>query len=162
MEKKALILTCEKLPDGTYKINISARKNLCVYPAYVSSSSLTVGNRLELVYFESVKATINLSGTTLSISIDKWPDGFEEIITCYNFDSFPQDITDCPNANKLKKSRADFARRPIIDIPDVRKEDYYITLFARSGTNVVPLTRIKYALKDNIDVVYTVTKTLRQ
>lgn len=159
MEKKALILTCEKLPDGTYKINISARKNLCVYPAYVSSSSLTVGNRLELVYFESVKATINLSGTTLSISIDKWPDGFEEIITCYNFDSFPQDITDCPNANKLKKSRADFARRPIIDIPDVRKEDYYITLFARSGTNVVPLTRIKYALKDNIDVVYTVTKT---
>ena len=160
MEAKAKKINASKNPDGAYVINMSGHKQMYVYPAYNISGTLTVGSVQHLVYVEPVKVSATVSGSSLCLALDKWPDGVDQIYICYADDAFPQDITDCDRANRIPVSKAAYLKRPMLDIPNIRMMNYYITLIARNSGNYVPVATIKYNLKETQEIRYSVSKAL--
>lgn len=160
MEKKAKKLNYEKLSDGKYKVDMSDKKSMFVYPTINMSGSLMVGNIIPLTYIELVDIAASVSGSTLCLTISEWPEGMEQIAVCYDFNAFPMDSTDCDRANKIIVHKKDYDKNPILAVPGVKTEKYYISLFARSAgdetlmgnkeVNLAKKSEIRYSVKKNI------------
>lgn len=159
MEAKAKKINAVKNSSGAYVIDMAGQKEMFVYPVYNISGTFTVGNMLHLVYVEPVKVSASVSGSSLCLALEKWPDGVDQIYVCYADDSFPQDIMDCDRANRIPVSKAAYQKRPMLDIQNIKMMDYYITLIARKSGNDVPIATVKYSLNSSTDIHYSVTKS---
>ncbi len=155
MERKTKKLNAVKGDDGSYTVDMSGMKEMYIYPVINVYNTLTVGNIIALTYIEPISVKASVSGTTLCLNIEKWPENAEQIIICYNHDTFPQDVTDCDRANKIPVPKALFDRMHLLEIPNVKLQDYFITLFARKGRENVPICTVKFSNKETKTIRYS-------
>ena len=155
MERKAKKLNAVQQSDGSFVIDMHGAKEMFIYPVINISNTLTVGNLVTLNYIEPISVKASISGSSLCLHLEKWPDKTNQIVICYNNDTFPQDITDCDRANKIPVSKALFDNTHMLEIPNVKLQDYYITLFARKVRENIPICTVYFSNRQTQTVRYS-------
>lgn len=160
MESKTKRLDAVKLSDGSFVVDMADRKTMLVYPAIVMGMSLVVGNIITLQYIKMSDVDVSVSGSSLCIMLDEFPEGTDQIIVCYNFDGYPIDSTDCERGHRISVSKANYLRDRIVRIPNVKQGNYYISVFAKSGREEMLIANKLTKLAQTSTIVYSMTKTL--
>lgn len=160
MENKAKRLDARKLSDGKYIVDMAGLKSMLVYPAIAMSGSLIVGNILTLQYIRQSAVNLSVSGNTLCVMLDEFPEGMDQIIVCYNFDDYPADSTDCERGHRISVSRAAYQRDKIVRIPITKQGEYHISVFARKGRDEMLIANKFTRLAKTEIISYTMSKAL--
>lgn len=159
MENKTKHLDAVKLSDGSFLVDMAGRKSMLVYPAIMMTGSLVVGNILTLQYIKQSDVEVSVSGSSLCVTLDEFPDGVDQIIICYNFDGYPMDSADCERGHRISVSKVNYLRDKIVRIPNVKQGDYYISVFAKSGLDEMLIANKLAKLARTATIVYSMTKT---
>ena len=160
MESKTKRLDALKLSDGSFRVDMADRKTMLVYPAIDMGGALMVGNILTLQYIKMSDVDVSVSGSSLCIMLDEFPEGMDQIIICYNFDGYPMDSADCERGHRISVSKANYLRDKIVRIPNVKQGDYYISVFAKSGRDEMLIANKLTKLAQTSTIVYSMTRTL--
>lgn len=159
IERKAKKLSCVKLPDGRYKVDMNGMKKMIVYPAFQISGSLMVGSFITLTYIKRINIRSNVSGSALCMFIDNWPENAERLLICYSFEGFPEDSGDCEAAKRIIVSKADFMKNKSLEIRPIQQKHYYISLFARSGRDDILIGNHEENLEKPKEIRYYLRKS---
>lgn len=160
MESKTKRLDAVRLSDGSFVVDMTDRKTMLVYPAIVMGMSLVVGNIIALQYIKMSDVNVSVSGSSLCVMLDEFPENADQIIICYNFDGYPVDSADCERSHRISVTKANYLRDKIIKIPNVKQGNYFISVFAKSGRDEMLIANKLTKLAKTETITYSMTKTL--
>lgn len=154
LQQRAKPLNVTPLGTNRYSVKLNGKTEMQVYPVVIRGATATLGNRLSLIYVTPMKVkNMVLAGQSLCITPECWPEGAQQMLLCYNSDSFPESHTDCDSRTVIQASQ--FKQEGVLRLPINKLQTYYISFFARKGTETVPIGTLTFDNSKKIRITYS-------
>lgn len=152
-------LVCVPKGENRFLSRLASGKDAYVYPLYIRDNMATIGGLLVLKHIKPMRIIGNpvVSGNRLSLRVDEWPQGSDAVYLCFNDDAYPEDRTDCDGHHVIFAN--EYRSKELLELPGLREQAYYITVFARQGGDYIPIcncffdnrkrTRLEYSFSVN-------------
>ena len=152
-------MDCKSLGEEKYSVNLSGQDEMMVYPVHSKGSVAIVGKPLNLKYIKPIRIKEHvITGNTLNLVIESWPDGADALSVCYNDDYFPEDKNDAQR--KIVVSKNEYDKTPLLEIPDLKNIHYYIAIFARRAGEYIPICNYEFDNRKKERIEYSFSKNL--